>query len=296
MKTIIELIIKNSDWLYVKLFENPIFFFDFWSFAHFWSGGVLITIISKTKFKRKWIILFSLLLLYEIIEILLPYLALNVFLPETIKDQFTDIFVGMAGGYVVDKWLNFYSSSKKQYTGFFQNPKTHIALFSALTIAFIWVGFYKYEYNAPILNSPGLNYTAFSLWSAALFVMLCLYNLISVRFKKTYSVALLWIIYFTGLCIFEFTFYHIFGIKESGKHDHKPLIFDIIHGSTVLHIFYLSVPVISVGLYSLLNRFFYNTFNFKRNLNDNLYLTENYDKIEENEISYKPVPIASKED
>jgi hypothetical protein len=91
MRTIVELINKNGDWLYVKLFENPIFFFDFWSLVHFWSGGILLTIILTKGYRNKWSILFSLLLFYEIVEISMLYVSLNVFLPETIKDQFTDI-------------------------------------------------------------------------------------------------------------------------------------------------------------------------------------------------------------
>ena len=34
----------------------------------------------------------------EIAEILMLYVSLHVFNPETIKDQFTDIFVGILGG------------------------------------------------------------------------------------------------------------------------------------------------------------------------------------------------------
>jgi len=290
MKTIVELIKKNSDWLYVKIFENPIFFFDYWSFVHLWSGGVLITIISSAKLKHKWLLLFAILLFYEIIEASVVFSALNIFKPETIKDQFTDIVVGMAGGYLFDKWLNFYSSDKKQFSNILQNPNTHIALFTAFTIAFIWVGFYGYEYNVLILNSQGLNYTAFLIWSLGIFSILVIYNQLSIRFKKVYSICLLWIIYIIWLCIFEFTFYYIVGFKESGKHDHNPLIFGIIHGTIALHIFYLSIPFISVALYSLFNKFFKVAFFNVRKFNEYLNLIKRYNTIVRYEIPYKPTP------
>ena len=111
------------------------------------------TIILIIRCRHKWSILFSILLFYEIVEISMLYVSLNVFLPETIKDQFTDLFVGMSGGYLFDKWLHFYSTNKKQVTTFFRNPNTHIALFTAISIAFDWVGFYRYKYNMPILDS-----------------------------------------------------------------------------------------------------------------------------------------------
>jgi hypothetical protein len=289
MKTIVELINTNCDWLYVKIFENPIFFFDFWSLVHFWSGGILITIILAKGYRNKWSILFSLLLFYEIVEISMLYVSLNVFLPETIKDQFTDIFVGVSGGYLFDKWLNFYSTNKKQFADFFQNPNTHIALFTAITIAFDWVGFYRYKYNVPMLNSPGLNYTAFLLWSTGIFSVLIVYNRLSVKYNKLYSMALLWMIYFAALCIFEFTLYHVFGFKESGAHDHKPLMFNIIHGTNVLHLFYMLCPFTSVAIFLIFKKLFNNAFNNVREFNESLYLTERYNTVAGNEIIYQPM-------
>ena len=289
MRTIVELINTNGDWLYVKIFENPIFFFDFWSLLHFWNGGVLLTIILIIRCRHKWSILFSILLFYEIVEISMLYVSLNVFLPETIKDQFTDLFVGMSGGYLFDKWLNFYSTNKKQVTTFLRNPNTHIALFTAISIAFDWVGFYRYKYNVPILNSPGLNYTAFSLWLTVIFSMLVIYNRLSVRFNKVYSIALLWIIYFAVLCIFEFTLYHIFGFKESGEHVRNPLFFNIIHGTTVLHVFYMLSPFISVAVYSMFKKLFNSAFDNVRKINESLYLTERHNTVVGDEITYQPM-------
>jgi len=289
MRTIVELINKNGDWLYVKIFENPIFFFDFWSLVHFWSGGILLTIISIKGYRNKWSILFSLLLFYEIVEISMLYFSLNVFLPETIKDQFTDIFVGMSGGYLFDKWLNFYSNDKEPFSSFFQNPDTHIALFAAITIAFDWVGFYRYKYNVPLFNSPGLNYTAFSLWSMGIFSILVIYNRLSVRYPKAYSIALLWVVYFVTLCIFEFTLYHIFGFKESGEHAHRPLFFNIIHGTIFLHLFYMLSPFLSVAVFSIFKKLFNRAFNHVRRVNESLNLIERNDAVAENEITYQPM-------
>lgn len=291
MKGIVEFINSNSDWLYIKIFENQIFFFDFWSFIHFWSGGVLITVISCSKLKRKWILLFACLLFYELVEIATLYLALNVFRPETIKDQLMDIFVGMAGGYLFDKWIRYFSSNRKQSGKVFQNPSLYIALFTAITIAFLWVGFYKYEYNISVFNSPGLNYMAFSIWVLGIFGIIIIYSMLSAKLKRIHALMLLWIIYVVVLCFLEFTFYHIIGFRESGNHDHKPLIFDIIHGTLVLHLFYLFLPFLSVFLYLSFNKLFSKAFfNVGKN-NEYLNLAERYSSVINNEIPLKPAQI-----
>jgi len=275
LQSVIEHIFKNTDWLYIKILGNSIFFFDFWSFVHLWSSAILITIIVIAKFRHKWSTLFAFLLFYEIAEIILRFAALKVFMPETIKDQFTDILVGMAGGYLFHKWLEYYSTKKKHSNNFLLNYNTHIALLTAFTIAFLWVGFYGYKYNVPVLNFSGFNYAAFSFWSLGIFLILVTYNYLTINLGKHYSMILVWIIYFIILCIIEYILYHLFGFRESGQHVHKPLIFDIIHGTKVLHIFYLLVPFISVAVYTLVKKYIIKAFHMIREFNGNLDFVKN---------------------
>jgi hypothetical protein len=141
----------------------------------------------------------------------------------------------------------------------------------------------------PVLNSPGLNYTAYLLWLTGIFSMLVIYNRLSVRFNKVYYIALLWIIYFAVLCIFEFTLYHIFGFKESGEHVRNPLFFNIIHGTTVLHVFYMLSPFTSIAIFSIFKKLFNSAFYNVRKINESLYLTERYDTVVANEINYQPM-------
>lgn len=250
MKSFVELLNNSNAWLYVKIFDSPIFFIDFWSFAHLWSGGVLFAIITIVNWRHKWRILFSLLIAYEIIEILIIFFSLHIFKPETIKDQFTDIVVGLLGGVIVRSWSKYYSK-KGTANNVLLDPQTHIALFTSLTVAFLWVGYYGYRYNASIFNTPGINYYAYIIWALSILAVILLYSALSKKVKKVKSIVISWLLYFTGLCIFEYIAYHIFGLKEIGEHIHKPLIFDIIHGTTSLHIFYILVPFVTIYLNSL---------------------------------------------
>jgi hypothetical protein len=254
MKEIVKAVIENTDWLYVKIYESPLIFFDLWSFVHVWSGIVLIALIIISNVKHKWVILFSILTLYEVFEILIVYFT-SVFRVETIKDQITDIVIGMAGGYLCDKTLKYFFRNKEQKKNFF-DLSFLVAALTAITIAFLWVGFYRYEYNFNFLNSKGINYYALSLWFFIILIILLLYRNFSKKLKTLPGIIAIWTIYFLSLSCFEFIFYHIVGIRESGNHSHNPLIFDIIHGSKVLHIFYLSLPFISVGLFLMFSKFF----------------------------------------
>ena len=50
---------------------------------------------------------------WTLAEILILYLALGIFRPETIKDQFTDIFVGLMGATTSYLFILRYNFSRK---------------------------------------------------------------------------------------------------------------------------------------------------------------------------------------
>ncbi len=138
----------------------------------------------------------------------------------------------------------------------FWNLDNQVALLSALTLSFLWVGSYGYRYNVTFLNAEGLNYHTFGLWVLGICAVLRLYRSAARRWKP-WPVALLitWMIYFPVLFGFEYLFYHILQVREISKPARTALLFDTIHGTTALHWFYLTVPLTAVGCFTLLRRF-----------------------------------------
>jgi hypothetical protein len=255
MKEIVEFINSNSNWLYVKIYENPLFFFDYWTFAHIWLGFVIFAILNLVNVKNKWTNLFLILICYEVFEIVILYLSLDVFRPETIKDQFTDIIVGIIGGFLFYQYSLIYSNKNGKIKKPFSYNNLLIALFTAATLSFEWVGFYGYKYNLSFFNSEGLNYSAFLLWFLSSFFMILIFLKLNIYFNKTCSMLLLYAVYFSVLLSGESITYHVFHWREVGNHAHQPLIFDIIHGTIALHIFYLAAPFVTVALFTLFKTF-----------------------------------------
>jgi hypothetical protein len=78
-------------WLNTKLFENNFTYLDYWSGIHFLAGYT----IGKIPIIRSMPILVLLLLIgYEIFEFIFWG---SLFRPESIKNIFTDIWIGMLG-------------------------------------------------------------------------------------------------------------------------------------------------------------------------------------------------------
>jgi hypothetical protein len=92
-----EWFLENTEWLYTIIWQTDFFFFDFWSFPHFWSGCFLFLIFTAKNIRKKWIIILSILFAYEVFEIIIKYFVFNIFKPETFPDQITDFVVGISG-------------------------------------------------------------------------------------------------------------------------------------------------------------------------------------------------------
>ncbi len=246
---ILKFIRTNTDWLYVVIYQNKLFFFDYWTFVHFFSGLILPVILFNLRIQKVFLVSIILLILYEILEISLIFLAFNIFRPETIKDQITDILVGIFGLISTMK-LKYWSSSGKITSKVLSTIAKFIV---ATAIAFLWVGFYGYEYNVSVLNNNGLNLWAFGLWFTAMFFICLLFEYLKTRFdNKLVLFSVLYIIYSIGLLIVEFLGYYVFDIHEVSKNISYPLILNLIHGTKVLHYFYISVPLIVILFYRLI--------------------------------------------
>lgn len=242
MKEFVLWIRHNTDWLYYKIFETNFFFIDFWSFAHFSSGLLLFLILSYFNFKNKFIIILTILFFYELIEILIVFFTLNIFKPESIKDQFTDLYIGLLGAYIskfiFNKIKNYEPINKKNLI------RTFSIVFASIQISFWWVGSYGYTYNYNYLNSSGLNYFAFFGWCMFLIIIGFFFYYFNEKFNNVIkSIIITYLIYFIILFLIEYIAFYILGIKESSPKDKLPLIFGLIHGTLFLHIVYLLNPL-----------------------------------------------------
>ena len=144
----------QTAWLYLQVYQNQYFFFDLWSIAHLWSGFVIFSILLAIHCKHPWMWLFVSLVAYEVAELAMLYFSLHVFFPETIKDQFTDIFVGCSGGIIA----YFYASRQVGRNFQFVKILDFTSMLVALTLSFIWVGHAHFFMMQPADWSP------FSIW------------------------------------------------------------------------------------------------------------------------------------
>jgi hypothetical protein len=235
-------VLANTQWLYTRIHENPVFFVDLWSVVHFWSGFCLMTCLRRPFPARKWVVLTGLLSAWELLELFFIYIAFGVFLPETLKDQATDILVGLLGGLVCESVVRW------QNAGAVRRP-TVAAVFVALTLPFFWVGSYGYQYNHDALNSSGLNWWAFLLWFAFSLFLSAYYATHHAR-SRSHRTALLGTMagYAAVLLSIEYLGYVVLGIHETG-HQGDALVFGLIHGTPVLWGVYLCAPLLNTAAY-----------------------------------------------
>lgn len=246
----ISYILEQSAWLYTKIYQTSLFFFDLWSIVHLLSGFAIYLVLRALRLKHPLIILLSILLAYEVVEILFVYFAFMIFHPETIKDQFTDIFIGLCGALVGKVYLKNSSGYREKHPLYFNLFMMFVASF---TYAFFWVGFYHYHYNVESYNSPGINWSTVTGWTAGGLFVLTLFRFLPVK-NIVMKSGITWIIYFGALLLFEYIYYYILEVRETSGLPLKPLVFGLVHGTKVLHIFYLAAPMIILSLYALGNR------------------------------------------
>lgn len=101
-----------SDFLQIKFFNNSFFYINMWHIIHFFSGFFIMLILDKKikKFKHKYLLLFQLLILWELFELFVRNMNINfwgflVFKTESIQDILLDIVIGMFGGFLYIKFF-----------------------------------------------------------------------------------------------------------------------------------------------------------------------------------------------
>lgn len=251
MEDFITLIRENTQWLYTRLFESEYLYLDLWSFVHLWSGMVIFSLFLAFGIKRKWLWLFILLLLYEIVEQGIVILGYHVFYLEKIVDVVNDLITGFVGGLIIDYMVKSPFLRKIRFPVLF-----FPMLLATATVSYIWVGNYKYVYIISLLNSKGICWWAFIWWFLGGIGVIASYIKLSgvVKGKIRSSVAV-WILYLTGLIIFEYIGYSLLQIREVG-HIAKPLFLNIIHGTFAMHVFYLIAPFVFILLFELFSVLF----------------------------------------
>lgn len=252
IRNLVLIIRDSTEWLYTILYQNNFFFIDYWSFLHFINGLLIVVLLTNFTIKNIITKLFIILFLYEFIEISMFFISLDIFKPEIIKDQITDIFIGLIGGIM---WLTIVKFRKYSFGS--QAAK----LVTAFIISFLWVGFYNYRYNIGFFNTEGLNVWSFALWFISGNLILVLYDFLNKYFQNYLkTLLLLYSVYLISLFSFEYIGQEILMIHEISKQNSKPLIFNLIHGNIYLHIFYLTAPFILILSYSILNYLFEKSF------------------------------------
>ena len=257
MDTFLLNIRDNSDWLYSIIFEYRWFYYDLWSFVHLWSGGIFFAILSGYKINRKWIKLLLILTAIAYIETSLSIKTLNLFHSERSLGIFNDIATGMIGGYFMYWFL------KWKYT---KKRSKWLALFIAsLTISFLWVGFYGYRYSIAFFNSPHINWWALTAWSFSGMIMIFVFNFIKNKKNYFWGVTITWLIYIILLFTVEYIAYHLIALREVSEGT-TALVFDVIHGSRVMHVYYTTAPLYFIGLYVSLKFLFKKSTDSKSNV------------------------------
>ena len=96
--------ISIGNFLGIPIVDNPLIFLSLWSIVHVIVAFLIMSfLVIKTKIKTYWkfICLFALLFIYEIVEYQL-YMkwATTLFIPETPVDLIWDLIVGMLSGLI----------------------------------------------------------------------------------------------------------------------------------------------------------------------------------------------------
>jgi hypothetical protein len=216
---------------------------------------VIFAILSAKSMGKKWMWTFLLLLLYEVFEQGIIIMKFQVFNPEEIVDAGNDLLTGMAGALLMYAVMKL-SRSRRSLIN-----KAFPAIIASLTLAYIWVGSYGYKYNLHQFNSGGVNWWAMLCWFLTGVAITASYSFVPEKFRisRSFTVMVIYCIYVTSLFLCEYVAYSILEIREIG-HNSSPLIFDVIHGTTFMHFFYLSAPLLFIALLSVLRKLFSKAF------------------------------------
>lgn len=238
---------QHSGWLYVQIHENQFFFLDFWSLTHLWSGFVLFSVLQAYTYRHPWLWLVIYLSIYEIVEISMLYLSLHAFQPETIKDQLTDIIIGILGAV-----LSYFFVRQKAKRRFAFFDKIDIdALFVAETMSFLWIDRSQFFFFEPETNPLSVtNY----LWRILLgyliiriYVTSRLKNKMVLNGLLVFAMAYFSLFIFSGFLLGNYKFNMLIEMKWTG---------DSVLFNPSYFIYQLSYPFITILFYEWIHHIF----------------------------------------
>lgn len=248
MKESMQFIREFTVWLHHPLFEYGLFYIDLWSLVHFWSGMILFTALSALAWKNRWRWLFYFLFGFELVEAFIFISIMKMFMPEKLPDSFTDIFIGLAGGYLI---LFLFEKGKidKSFS------KLFLFFLSSGTVSFLWTGNNKFEFSNSIFNTQGINWWIFICWMLTGIGILFMYEkLKSSRSSKIKTVTITWLAYLTTLIILIYGTSTLVNAGEVFNAGGSFLTVNPISRANVF--FYFTSPIFFIGMYQLLNALF----------------------------------------
>lgn len=249
MLELMQFIREFTVWLHYPLFEYGIFYIDLWSLVHFWSGLILFFGLSVQKWENRWGWLAFFLIAFELVEATIFISIMKMFRPEKLPDCFTDIIVGMAGGYLV--YLLF---EKWKITATYSN--LFLFWLTAVSVSFFWTGNSGYIFSDPLRDTTSFNWLVFLGWMIIGIIILYFYNKMRILNRNTLkSIAITWIVYLVLMLILSVSTSNMLFANEASKVYYSHLI-PFLPAEATKNFFYLTAPFFFIPFYLLLNLLF----------------------------------------
>lgn len=247
MKDVMHFIREYTVWLHQTIIEYGLFYIDLWSLVHFWSGMIIFVSLTALGWKKRWQWLAFFLTAFEVVEATIFISILKMFMPEKLPDSFNDIFIGLAGGYLV-----YYLFEKKKISGI----KSRLFLYwlAAGTVSFVWTGNHGYVFNNQFFNTPGLNWLMFLFWMVVGGAVLLMFDKMKTMYSKAKSVALVWFAYVVPVFFVFRTTAAMFAGEETTMVNKNH--FSGMATGNGMNFFHFTAPFFFLLVYFLLNRLF----------------------------------------
>jgi len=249
MRDAMHFIREFTVWLHQPLFECGLFYIDLWSLVHFWSGMIVFVGLSALGWEKRWSWLGFFLLAFELVEATIFISIMKMFRPEKLPDCFTDIIIGMAGGYLI--YLLF---EKWKITRF--HSKLFLFWHTAATLSFLWTGNSGYIFNNLNYDTTGFNWLVFIAWMIGGILILYFFDKMRVLNHNTLkSIFLTWIVYLVPMLILSVSTSNMLFASEASQVNYSHLRQSLPVEATK-SFFWLTAPFFFIALYFLLNLLF----------------------------------------
>lgn len=236
-------------WLHYPLFEYGLFYIDLWSLVHFWSGLMVFIGLTVLGWKNRWGWLTFFLTAFEVLEATIFISVMRMFRPEKLPDCFTDILIGLAGGYLV-----YFLFEKRKITSDYS--RIFIFFLAAGVVSFLWTGNSGYLFDTSIPDAYAMNWGIFCGWLLAGILILYFYaKMRFMNFSVLKSIALTWITSLAPLLILVSCDTNLGFSSGIMKENYSSLI-SFLPVNATKTFFYLTSPFLFILLYILLTTLF----------------------------------------